>query len=134
MPIPIDIPKVELVALLESYDQYIQEANEKQKYDIGWLPVCLNEFYDNEWLEFYRDDWLNRLSTQERQIMQYILCDGAICPVCMSALISELEYDPEERKVGVVCNKCGNLWNDILERVDVEIKGIVDSINGVEQE
>ena len=48
------IPKKELILLLIEYDKYINEANEEDKYKTGWKPVCIAEFYDNEfqeWLE-----------------------------------------------------------------------------------
>ena len=49
MPIPKDISRDELLALLCAYDLYIQDANEEDTYQGGWRPVCLNEFYDAEW-------------------------------------------------------------------------------------
>jgi hypothetical protein len=41
----------ELQELLVAYDQYIQEANEEEKYSTGFKPVCIAEFYDNEFQE-----------------------------------------------------------------------------------
>lgn len=58
MPIPDDITKGELLALLKEYNKYIQDANDEQKYDTGWRPVCIDEFYDNEWSEFKEDEKL----------------------------------------------------------------------------
>jgi len=49
MPIPKDISREELLALLAAYDEYIQDANDEDKFEGGWRPVCLNEFFDNEW-------------------------------------------------------------------------------------
>jgi hypothetical protein len=49
MPMPKDISHAELLALLAAYDQYIQDANDEDKFSEGWRPVCVNEFYDNEW-------------------------------------------------------------------------------------
>ena len=43
-----EISKEELIALISEYDSYIQEANEQEKYDTGWKPVCIAEFYGNE--------------------------------------------------------------------------------------
>jgi hypothetical protein len=51
MPIRKDITRKELLALLYQYDLYIQNANDGGKYESGWMPVCLNEFYDVEWAE-----------------------------------------------------------------------------------
>lgn len=39
----------ELLDLLYCYDEYIQDANDEDRYREGWLPVCINEFYDNEY-------------------------------------------------------------------------------------
>lgn len=53
MPIPTWVkrsPDV-LNLLLEEYDRYIQEANDEQKYDTGWKPACINEFFDCEFQE-----------------------------------------------------------------------------------
>lgn len=38
-----------LLDLLAEYNKYIQEANEEQKYKDGWYPVCISEFYMNEY-------------------------------------------------------------------------------------
>jgi len=43
-----------LLALLYQYDLYIQEANDEDKFESGWRPVCLNEFFDNEWDDIKR--------------------------------------------------------------------------------
>ena len=48
-----DLSKEELLELLAAYDKYIQEANDEDKYSEGWYPVCINEFYDNDF-EFYK--------------------------------------------------------------------------------
>lgn len=42
------LSKPELLELLKEYDKYIQEANEENKYVEGWFPVCISEFYNNE--------------------------------------------------------------------------------------
>jgi len=46
----------ELLNLLVEYDKYIQEANEEDKYKTGWKPVCIQEFWDNDYLEIFEDD------------------------------------------------------------------------------
>ena len=48
MPIPDDISRDELFELLNEYNIYIQNANDEDKFESGWRPVCINEFYDNE--------------------------------------------------------------------------------------
>lgn len=42
------IPGNKLRTLLVEYDKYIQEANIQNKYATGWKPVCIEEFYMNE--------------------------------------------------------------------------------------
>lgn len=37
--------------VVESYDRYIQDANENDYYSDGWRPVCLEEYYSNEYNE-----------------------------------------------------------------------------------
>lgn len=54
--IPGDISKEELLQLLWKYNEYIQNANDEKKYDTGWVPVCVNEFYDNEFQEIMSGD------------------------------------------------------------------------------
>ena len=44
-----DMEREELEALIFHYDQYIQEANDEDKYNSGWRPVCIDEFIDCEW-------------------------------------------------------------------------------------
>ena len=44
-----DLSKSELLSLLRAYDSYIQEANDEDRYRDGWYPVCIAEFYDNEY-------------------------------------------------------------------------------------
>jgi hypothetical protein len=43
------LSKDELLDVLREYDRYIQSANEDNRYREGWFPVCINEFYDNEY-------------------------------------------------------------------------------------
>lgn len=50
MPIPKDIDLETIHRLIADYDEYIQLANDEDKYRSGWQPVCINEFYDNEFL------------------------------------------------------------------------------------
>lgn len=44
-----NLSKKELYDMLMAYDSYIQDANDEDKYESGWRPVCINEFYDCEW-------------------------------------------------------------------------------------
>ena len=46
-----DLGRDELIALIDAYDEYIQDANEERKYETGWMPVCVDEFYDCEFQE-----------------------------------------------------------------------------------
>lgn len=43
-----DLSREELFSLLTAYNRYIQTANEENRYADGWYPVCISEFYDNE--------------------------------------------------------------------------------------
>ncbi len=43
------LTKGEIIDLLKEYDRYIQDANDENRYSEGWFPVCINEFYDNEY-------------------------------------------------------------------------------------
>jgi len=44
-----ELPQQEVINLLSAYDMYIQDANEEDLYKSGWRPVCIEEFYDNEY-------------------------------------------------------------------------------------
>jgi|AGTN01.1.fsa_nt_gi hypothetical protein len=43
-----ELTREELLGLLTAYDRYIQEANDENRYADGWYPVCISEFYENE--------------------------------------------------------------------------------------
>lgn len=45
----IQSPKNVLLDLLTTYNKYIQEANDEDFYSTGWRPVCISEFYMNEY-------------------------------------------------------------------------------------
>ena len=121
MPIPKDIPRMEYEALMHSYDEYIQDANDEDRYEEGWKPVCLNEYHDNEWSEFHREEWLDNLSEEERRTIEYIKGRAVRCPFCHSYNISASPYDGEGMYEEVECKNCGVSWNDIHEIVDIEI-------------
>lgn len=44
--------KEELMELLVCYDKYIQVANEDNAYADGWFPVCISEFFMNDFEEW----------------------------------------------------------------------------------
>ena len=46
------ITKEELIDLIRAYDSYIQYANDRQLYLDGWRPVCIEEFYYNDFEEW----------------------------------------------------------------------------------
>lgn len=46
-----NLDRDQLIDLINSYDRYIQEANDEDKYKDGWLPVCVDEYVDNEFAE-----------------------------------------------------------------------------------
>ena len=115
------IPRMELHALLDAYNEYIQDANEENKYEDGWKPVCINEFYDNEWLEILRNEWIGKLHRDERRALNYIEHHAVICPVCESKNINALGYEGEGLYQQVECHDCGSSWNDLHEIIDAEI-------------
>lgn len=45
------LTKEELLDLLKYYDEYIQDANDGNLYMDGWYPVCVEEFYLNDYPE-----------------------------------------------------------------------------------
>jgi len=45
------LDRAELMDLLNEYDKYIQTANDEDYFASGWRPVCLAEFFDNEYQE-----------------------------------------------------------------------------------
>ena len=53
----MDLDYNDLRNLLDLYDKYIQDANDEDKYQSGWRPVCINEFIDCEFQE-----WLSELN------------------------------------------------------------------------
>ena len=46
-----NLTRNQLLALLHQYDAYIQRANDENKYDTGWRPVCIEEFFDSEFID-----------------------------------------------------------------------------------
>ena len=54
------LSKGALLCLLYAYNKYIQEANDDDRYREGWYPVCISEFYDNEYQlihQEHEEDW-----------------------------------------------------------------------------
>lgn len=51
-----NLTKQELIDLIYSYDKYIQDANNNNRYFEGWFPVCVNEFYEWEYQEETEDE------------------------------------------------------------------------------
>ena len=46
-----ELSKEELLDVIRMYDHYIQDANEEDRYADGWYPVCIEEFYENDYKE-----------------------------------------------------------------------------------
>jgi hypothetical protein len=46
-----DLTQAELRDFLRSYDQYIQDANDEDRFRSGWRPVCIHEYLNNEFAE-----------------------------------------------------------------------------------
>jgi len=49
------LTKKELIELLFAYDRYIQECNDENRYFNGYYPVCIEEFFYNDF-EFYKNN------------------------------------------------------------------------------
>lgn len=50
------LTKDELLSLINIYNNYIQDANDNNLYTDDWKPVCIEEFYQNDykyWCEHY---------------------------------------------------------------------------------
>jgi hypothetical protein len=50
-----NLSRVEIMDLLIEYDCCIQAANDGDYYKDGWYPVCIAEFYDNEYQEILNE-------------------------------------------------------------------------------
>lgn len=50
-----DLTRKGITDLLESYDSYIQTANQEDKFQSGWRPVCLHEYLNIEYLDEFGD-------------------------------------------------------------------------------
>lgn len=55
MDILKDLGTKELIDLLTAYDDYIQDANDGDRYSDGFKPVCISEFYMNDF-EQWKDN------------------------------------------------------------------------------
>ena len=47
-----DLDNHVIIELLQCYDNYIQNANDNQRYSEGWYPVCVEEYLNNEYVEY----------------------------------------------------------------------------------
>ncbi|NGU31157.1 hypothetical protein G6Z34_13790 [Clostridium perfringens] len=43
-----NLNKKELLELIDAYDDYIQYVNDGELYNKGWKPVCIEEFYNDD--------------------------------------------------------------------------------------
>lgn len=50
-----ELDRKTLIELIEAYDDYIQDANDEDRYREGWYPVCIEEFLDNEFQELHEE-------------------------------------------------------------------------------
>lgn len=48
----------DLLELIKSYDMYIQDANNKDLFSMGWRPVCIEEYYHNDFQEEAKRDYI----------------------------------------------------------------------------
>lgn len=51
-----ELDKNTLLKLIESYDAYIQDANDENRYEEGWLPVCIEEYLNCEFAELEEEE------------------------------------------------------------------------------
>lgn len=49
------LSKDELILLLRSYDEYIMDIVDDEQNTINKYPVCVSEFYDNEFQEIVNE-------------------------------------------------------------------------------
>jgi hypothetical protein len=73
------ILKEDLNLLLDEYNSYIQNANEFDYYSDGWKPVCIGEFYSNE----FEDKRLKQCCSCEKSFREF-KNDKKECPFCSS--------------------------------------------------
>ena len=70
-----ELNRTDFLAVMNEYDRYIQCANKENKYETGWRPVSVNEFYNNEYQEILseRDEPDKIIITLEGGIVQSVL-------------------------------------------------------------
>ena len=71
-----ELSRRKLADVMNEYDKYIQAANESDRYEEGWKPVCIEEFYNNEYQQILdeRDDPDKLIITLDGGIIQDVLC------------------------------------------------------------
>jgi hypothetical protein len=50
-----DLNQEQLLAVVEEYDKYIQNANDENRYEDKWYPVCIEEFLNNDYEQIIED-------------------------------------------------------------------------------
>lgn len=89
------LSKNELLKLIYAYDEYIQQANEENKYSTGWMPTGIEEFYQCElkligYMDQLSEDGLISMDCQEYMLehVNDTALYSAFCELC--------EYFPDD--------------------------------------
>lgn len=62
-----DMPKEDVIDLLVEYDNYLERARDEGRFEEGWVPVCLAEFYGAEY----------QISVEDREREANMIADEA---------------------------------------------------------
>jgi hypothetical protein len=49
-----DLPREDLVDLLDAYDRYLEDARQNETFHDGWVPVCVQEFFQSDFKAWVR--------------------------------------------------------------------------------
>ena len=107
-----ELSRRKLADLIEEYNRYIQAANESNRYEDGWLPVSIEEFYNNEYQEILneRDEPDKIIITLSGGLVQGVLCSHKNTDVMIIDLDDEGadrdEFWSKEDLIDFIDNRC----------------------------
>lgn len=78
----------ELLDLLQAYDRYISEAADANVFRTGWVPVCIEEFYESE----YQDVWKAGHPFSEYFYEAVDMAANALSPQALASAIDEFYW------------------------------------------
>ena len=105
------LSKESLIHLIQSYDEYLIDFSEEHGND-GCYPVCLGEFYDNEYQEILK---------KRESPLAYCKTCGYIGNVGVWKGTVYLEGNTEKEFSGYVkLDECGETWD--LDGLDLGLK------------